>query len=175
MTLSSSSVDSSFVPVGTAQVLPLSHPSSVASPSSISTPTLWRLSTHNVSSIDTILWSFPPMSWFLFPPHVYDQSPDTTDGIHIHGRHFIDACGGGARVQYPWGEPPWGLQEVRPLVDPNLAALLFLRCATYIAVSLMDFLRQSCATVPLPCPNSLSPSAPLARADSRFGSNCRLA
>lgn len=144
MTLSNTTVDSSFVLVGTAQVLPLSHPSSVAS-RPVSRPRLWRLSTHNDN-----------------------QSPDTTGGMHIHGRHtwqiyFIDACSGGPRVQYPWGKPPWGLQEVRPLVNPKLAALLFLRCVTYITVSLMVFLRQSCATLPLPRPIPSSPFVPLTR------------
>jgi hypothetical protein len=102
MSESNSSIDSSFIFVGTeqSQVLPPSRPPTVTSdatfPSSISTPTSPIDS--NSSSVGTL----EPINHPSADPayivgssssYAHDWSRGTTGGIRTHGRHFVDGYG----------------------------------------------------------------------------------
>ncbi|KAH8977678.1 glycoside hydrolase superfamily [Lactarius akahatsu] len=99
--MSSLSIDSSFVLVGTeqSQVLPSRPPTATSDgtfPSSISTPTSPIDS--NASSVGTLEPVNHPSSDPAYvvgssSSYAHDWSRDTTGGIRTHGRHFIDGYG----------------------------------------------------------------------------------
>ncbi|KAH9985691.1 glycoside hydrolase family 5 protein [Russula vinacea] len=97
----SSSVDSSFVLVGTdqSQVFPPFRPPTVTSdatfPSSISTPTSPIDSNASVGTLEPVHHPSADHAYVVgsAPSHAHDWSRNTTGGIRTHGRHFIDAYG----------------------------------------------------------------------------------